>query len=572
MFKYIFKIAVWTTVLSSSFLFAFNKSNKEIRVEDLHIFNIFNNAKVVLMEDLAAASHSTESHSTVGPSTVAQKPSETKPFEKMSLDLVKKEIELLKEIIQGFNNGLLLLVEYKFVSVCNFFRQLDAIEPRNIRAFKRKVTKFDNFIQDYSLKKKSMLDKDEVELCEKILNFNQILLTCFLRYDFYNIDTVDRVIDACFFRPVEIMGEYPLATSVVIVVLSILFFRYCVYPYFNNFYNCDENGPVEDNGQLKKIDPKSVALDEEHPTLENKNRQIDVAQIKVFPQNGRMCGAHAAFRLIAFHESHGDVVQAYRIANDAKRFNECCSHWSEITGVSSLNDLHSRHLDTIIKDYNVAHTDNPIPADDYMIIDDSKGVRDPSSGFFAETYGIDDEVDSLGVVPGKRTRLNAGRTQYVIINTAENGVPSEFGEHKDSDKAEQMQDKKDEGPKDKEKPKEGTDQKPKDGQQYKEQSKEGTVPQPETEQSWFGQLMDFIFGKNSDGSGNSGSAGKNASTAKRSKKWYRTSYGHWLPFMFVPDPGVKDGVRVIMADSMGNPDRTRDPILTGLHRMLVHGS
>ena len=153
-----------------------------------------------------------------------------------ALDLVEKEIELLKEIVHGFNNGLLIFVEYRFVSVCNFFSQLDSIEPRNIRAFKRKVIKFDNFIKNYSLNKNSMLDKDEIVLCEKILIFDQILLTCFLRYDFYNIDVFDRVTDACFFRPVEIMGEHPFSQlSAVIVVLSILFFSTFIL-ILSNFY------------------------------------------------------------------------------------------------------------------------------------------------------------------------------------------------------------------------------------------------------------------------------------------------------------------------------------------------
>ena len=108
---------------------------------------------------------------------------------------------------------------------------------------------------------------------------------------------------------------------------------------------------MEDNSPFKPVD-EDVVLDEEHPTLENKSDGIDVAQINVFRQNSRTCGANAAFRLIAFHESHGDVVQAYRLANDARRFNECCRHWAKITKVTSLNDLHSRHLDIIIKDYN----------------------------------------------------------------------------------------------------------------------------------------------------------------------------------------------------------------------------
>ena len=54
-FKYIFKVVskvtLCTFILSFNCLLAF-KVNKEIRAEDLHIYNIFNNAKVVLMENI----------------------------------------------------------------------------------------------------------------------------------------------------------------------------------------------------------------------------------------------------------------------------------------------------------------------------------------------------------------------------------------------------------------------------------------------------------------------------------------------------------------------------------------
>ena len=151
--------------------------------------------------------------------------------------------------------------------------------------------------------------------------------------------------------------------------------------------------------------------------------------------------------------------------------------------------------------------------------------------------------------------------QYVIINTAKNDIPG-FGEHKDSDKAGSGKDKKDEAEKGKAKSKEA------------EKPKEACRTQPQPEKSWFGRLLESIFGKNETVKMllEKVQAGKGGSSAKKSKKWVRASYGHWLSFMFVNDPSARDGVRVIMADSIGNPNRTRDPILNGLHRMLVHGS
>lgn len=527
MFKFILIIALYVLIFNFNILFSFNK---HVCAEDLHIFKILNNAKLVLMENKATANSSSKDH------IDAKLSIEQKSLEQKSLELVKMEIELLMEIVQGFNEGLLFFVEYRFIRVCNFFSNFDSIKPRDIRAFKRKVTKIDSFIRNYRSKRKGVLDKREVELCEKIIYFDQILLTCFLRYDFYNIDIVDRIIDTCFFRPVEFMGAHPLfTTSVSIIILSILFYYY-VYPNLGNFNGSDE----EDNSPLIPVD-ENVTLDEKHPTLENKSDSIDVAQIRVFRQNGRMCGANAAFRLIAFHESKGDVVQAYKIANDAVRFNACCRHWAEITKVSSLNDLHTGHLDIIIKDYNASHADNPINEEDLTMVDDSMGLRDPSKANFSDFYGIDDStiiVDGKEVVVGgKRTRLKEGHTQYFIINTAENDIPG-FG-----------------------------------GDKVEEKPEETSKLQPE--KSWIAMYLEAIFGKNEideNSSSKSTDLGRKGSGAQRGKKWRRTNYGHWISLMFVNDSSAKDGVRVIIADSIGNPNRTDDPLLKGLHRMLVHGS
>jgi hypothetical protein len=544
-FKYIFRVALSVFIFNFNCLLAFNK---DICVEDLHIYNIFNNAKLVLMENMAfvcpaPANISSTSNTTESSAQGQNKEDDSNEtveqhsIEQKSLDLVEKEIELLRDIVSGFNKGLLFFAEYRFISICNFFSNLDSIEPKNIRAFERKITKFDNFIQNYNKKKMGLLDKSEVELCEKIMVFDQILLTCFLRYDFYNIDMVDRVIDTCVFRPVEFMGAHPLlTTSAVIIILSAVFYYY-VYPHLNSFHGSGEDGPVEDNRPFVPV-AEDVALDEQHPTLENKNGDIEVAQIRVFRQNGAMCGANAAFRLIAFHESHGDVVQAYKIANDAKRFNECCKHWAAITKVGSLNHLHSAHLDIIIKDYNGAHADNPIPEDDLTMVDDSEGLCNPGRSEFARAYGIDDTVVGDAVADGKRSKLENGRTQYFIINTAKNDIPG-FGDPKDSDK---------DGPKN-------------DVAKAKESA--GQQAQPAAK-SWFGKLLESIFGKTGAEKG-----GPKPPAKKRGTGWKDTTYGHWLSFMFVKDQGAKNGVRVIMADSLSNYNRTDDPLLIGLHRMLV---
>jgi len=51
-----------------------------------------------------------------------------------------------------------------------------------------------------------------------------------LRHDFYNIDLADEVLDFCFFRPVEWVGDHPVVSAMtVIVVVSLLLYLYA-YP------------------------------------------------------------------------------------------------------------------------------------------------------------------------------------------------------------------------------------------------------------------------------------------------------------------------------------------------------
>jgi hypothetical protein len=160
--------------------------------------------------------------------------------------------------------------------------------------------------------------------------------------------------------------------------------------------------------------------------------------------------------------------------------------------------------------------------------------------------------------------LKNGQTQYFIVNTAEFGEPTGFGEHEDTDKQNEAK---------------------KQDTQSKEARKEAQENTMSQEKSWFGRLLESIFGKREttldsskkdtvekDNTKKDNAKKNSGSSSAKKTKWVKTSYGHWLSFMFVNDPHAKDGVRVMMADSLGNPNRTNDPILNGLHHMLVHGS
>lgn len=269
----------------------FAKDIKDINVEDLHIFNILTNAKFILMEK------------GVG---------KQKDLGQKSIELVDMQVNLLREIIDGFNRGLLINVEFRFLGICNFLKELEIIAPRNIRAFKRKLIKFDDFIQKYPKSNGNLLTAQEIELCEKIIKFEQMLFNCFLRHDFYDIALTDEFVDLCFFRPVEWVGNHPvISTAVVFAVLAILFYYY-LYPYLNSSDDVKMDGYV----LIKNKNPNGVV----------------VIQFKQEKTQGwtLTCGAHALFNLIAMIKGGGDDKKTYELVNSQEEKNKMFTHWQKV--------------------------------------------------------------------------------------------------------------------------------------------------------------------------------------------------------------------------------------------------
>ncbi|KKQ32498.1 MAG: hypothetical protein US49_C0007G0040 [candidate division TM6 bacterium GW2011_GWF2_37_49] len=136
-----------------------------------------------------------------------------------ALSLINKEIALFTEIVDGFNKGKNPLIQLKFMALCNYFKNREAVEPRHLRIFENKVYKFDDCIQKYVAERRAVLSNDEIALCEKIFQFNEILVSCCLNYEYFDIDVFDRVVDWTVHRPVEAMKAHPYITAAVVITI-----------------------------------------------------------------------------------------------------------------------------------------------------------------------------------------------------------------------------------------------------------------------------------------------------------------------------------------------------------------
>lgn len=376
-------------------------SAQSVKAEALHIFKIFQNSKAIMMEGFL------------------QQNNNNLDFEKKYLAVIDREICLLSEIIEGFNNGLLVLLEYKFWGICNFFKDLELIEPRNIRAFKRKIIKFDEFIYK-KLKTQKLLNEVEIGMCNKIIEFDSILLKYFLRHDFYSIDTFDEVKDMCFYRPVEWIENHPMFSVSVFLIISGFLFYYYVWPYVDFFDEDAKDGYV---------------------LIKNHNQKVNAIQFKQQrTQWGLTCGAHAIFNFLALRKGNGDSKVTFDLINDETSRQMCFDRWQKIVpDRKGLNSLDGDDIWAILRSEGIPDNDvirienvNMLEASHfdelnnmYHIVDgkfrnvaDSIQEGELQENEFIDTDGVRKIIVEEAIHGERLANFRSGNPQFFIVNTA----------------------------------------------------------------------------------------------------------------------------------------------------------
>lgn len=181
--------------------------------------------------------------------------------------LVSKTLDLLSQIIDGFNKGHLLAFEYKFLSICRYFKNANTVEPRHIRVFRLKIKKLRKHIKRYFAERKNLMSRDEIEMCNKIYQFSLMLSTSLLESEYLGITVADQVLDLVAFRPYELLCAHPVATG-ALVAATVLPITWILH----NGYSCGYDG----NGGQYKI-PEGIV----------------VREASDMPQRELRCGHHA---------------------------------------------------------------------------------------------------------------------------------------------------------------------------------------------------------------------------------------------------------------------------------------
>lgn len=248
----------------------FSKTNIfQIKIERLSLYNVLVNTKKIISDNYFDENTNSENNNL-----------------SEALSLINQELELLKYIVDGFNHGENQYIQARFISLCMYFQGKDAIEPRHLRAFKNKVEKFNDYVQKYISEQRSFLSKDKIDMCEKIIKFNEILVSSLLNYEYFEIDIFDKIVDWTIHRPIEGAKAHPyITTAVIVTIITVL----GVW-----LYKRSQTSKPDPNPLINSV-PGGNTPSQTLITVEDYASQ----DVSVENQQGLCCGRHALMNLLA---------------------------------------------------------------------------------------------------------------------------------------------------------------------------------------------------------------------------------------------------------------------------------
>ena len=152
-----------------------------------------------------------------------------------SLKLMHEASVLLQSIVDDFNKGCLSHspeIQRKFFAVCDACKGItfEEIEPHCLRTQVEKSKEFNAYIVQYCLTRRAFLNYADFELFNKMVQFNQIIITCFGCEELFDIDYATKALDWLVHRPSEFIyqNRYPLLLATAVIVGGVLLCKYCL--------------------------------------------------------------------------------------------------------------------------------------------------------------------------------------------------------------------------------------------------------------------------------------------------------------------------------------------------------
>lgn len=155
-------------------------------------------------------------------------------------------------------------IEYKFINTYSCIDLSEPVQPRHLRLLKNNIQNLNEYISNYCLTRKNHLSEQETVAFGAITKLNNSMLDCILKDEFMGIDYWDRLIDNCFYRPLEWVGankRFFLFVSAVTIALIVYYYWSKKRSFLNN------------------------------------NTKFDVVQFEVTDQNGNVCAYHAFYNV-----------------------------------------------------------------------------------------------------------------------------------------------------------------------------------------------------------------------------------------------------------------------------------
>jgi hypothetical protein len=236
-----------------------------------------------------------------------------------ALLLVKKSQSILRDIVDGFNQGSIhnLIIEQKFMQAYDAGLPTK-MRPKDLRLFSKNIVGFDLFLNDFTKQKRWSLSSQELALINKIQQLNFLLTKGILHRDFLPIETGDYIADVLWHKPCEFAVRHKKAILSIVAVAAIAGISYYV------------------------VYPSYVRR-----KLRNENIEgYDFYQIPGLIQEGGDCAIFALVQAMILAKADGDRAEAEKIIAELKKNSKYKEIIEEMTAiVSQVQDERNNKAD-----------------------------------------------------------------------------------------------------------------------------------------------------------------------------------------------------------------------------------
>ena len=236
-----------------------------------------------------------------------------------ALLLVKKSQSILRDIVDGFNQGSIhnLIIEQKFMQAYDAGLPTK-MRPKDLRLFSKNIVGFELFLNDFTKQKRWSLSSQELALINKIQELNFLLTKGILHRDFLPIETGDYIADFLWHQPCEFAVRHKKAILSIVSVAAIAGISYYV------------------------VYPSYVRR-----KLRNKNTEgYDFYQIPGLIQEGGDCAIFALVQAMILAKADGDRAEAEKIITELKKNSKYKEIIEEMTAiVSQVQDERNNKAD-----------------------------------------------------------------------------------------------------------------------------------------------------------------------------------------------------------------------------------